>query len=106
MQIIRNLAEARLSKPGVVTIGAFDGLHRGHQALIHQLKQDASEHQAQTVVITFHPRPKTVLAPHLPNNDYLTTPEERLVLFEELGIDMVILTPFTLELAKTSAHDF
>src|SRR5262245_18763583 len=106
MQIIRDLAEARLAGPAVVTIGAFDGLHRGHQNLIEQLKKDARQRQAQTVVITFHPRPKTVLAPHLPNNDYLTTPEEQIVLFEVLGIDVLILTPFTLELAKTTAQDF
>jgi riboflavin kinase/FMN adenylyltransferase len=106
MQIIRDLTEAHLANPSVVTIGTFDGLHRGHQALIDHLKQDARQHQAQTAVITFHPRPKTVLAPHLPNNDYLTTPEERLALFEALGIDLVVLTPFTLELAKTSAYDF
>jgi riboflavin kinase/FMN adenylyltransferase len=106
MHIIRDLTEAHLANPSVVTIGTFDGLHLGHQALIDHLKGDASRHQAQTAVITFHPRPKTVLAPHLPNNDYLTTPEERLALFEALGIDLVVLTPFTLELAKTSAYDF
>ena len=106
MQIIRDLAEAHLAGPSVVTIGAFDGLHRGHQNLIDQLKKDARQRQAQAVVITFHPRPKTVLAPHLPNNDYLTTPEEQIVLFEALGIDILILTPFTLELAKTTAQDF
>lgn len=106
MQIIRDLAELHLAGPSVVTIGAFDGLHRGHQNLIGQLKEDAKQRQAQSAVITFHPRPKAVLAPHLPNSDYLTTPEEQIALFEALGIDLLIMTPFTLELAKTTAHDF
>ncbi len=56
--------------------------------------------------MAFHPRPKAVLAPHLPNNDYLTTPEERIALFEKMGLDVLILIPFTLEFAQTSAYDF
>jgi riboflavin kinase/FMN adenylyltransferase len=106
MQLIRDLATAHLHRPSVLTIGTFDGLHLGHQALINQLKAAAQRRQAQAVVIAFHPRPKTVLAPHLANNDYLTTAEERILLFEELSIDVLILTPFTLELAQTTAYDF
>lgn len=106
MQIIRDLAAAHLSSPTVLTIGTFDGLHRGHQALIEQLRQSARERQAQAAVIAFHPRPKTVLAPHLPNNDYLTTPDERIALFEKLGLDILILIPFTLEFSQTTAADF
>jgi len=106
MQIIRDLAAAHLSGPTVLTIGTFDGLHRGHQALIQQLQQSARERRAQAAVIAFHPRPKTVLAPHLPNNDYLTTPDERIALFEKLGLDILILIPFTLEFSQTTAADF
>lgn len=106
MQLIQNLAEARLTNPTVLTIGTFDGLHLGHQALLAQLKAAAHRRQAQTAVITFHPRPKTVLAPDRPHNDYLTTPEERIALFETLGLDVLILIPFTLEFAQTTAYDF
>ena len=106
MQIIRDFEAAHLNSPTVLAIGTFDGLHRGHQALINQLKQSAQERQAQAAVIAFHPRPKTVLAPHLPNNDYLTTPEERIALFEKLGLDILILIPFTLEFSQTTAYDF
>lgn len=106
MQLFQDLTTAQLKGPTVLTIGTFDGVHRGHQALIEQLKAVAQRCQAQSVVIAFHPRPKAVLAPHLPNNDYLTTPEERIVLFEQLGLDILILTPFTLELAQTTAFDF
>lgn len=106
MQIIRDFAAAHLNGPTVLTIGTFDGLHRGHQALIQQLQQSARERGAQAAVIAFHPRPKTVLAPHLPNNDYLTTPAERIALFEKLGLDILILIPFTLEFSQTTAADF
>jgi riboflavin kinase/FMN adenylyltransferase len=106
MQLFRDLSTAQVTEPTVLTIGTFDGLHRGHQALIDQLKAAAQEHQAQSAVIAFHPRPKTVLAPHLANNDYLTTAEERILLFEELGIDILLLVPFTIELSQRTARDF
>ncbi len=106
MQIFQNLTQIQLNRPTVLTIGTFDGLHLGHQALINQLKETADKRQALAAVIAFHPRPKTVLAPHRPNNDYLTTPEERIALFDQLGLDVLVLTPFTLEFAQTAAYDF
>ncbi len=106
MQVIRDLAKAQLTGPTVLTIGTFDGLHRGHQALMARLKGAAKKRQAQSAVIAFHPRPKAVLAPHLPNRDYLTSPGERIALFEKWGLDVLILIPFTLELAHMAAYDF
>jgi riboflavin kinase/FMN adenylyltransferase len=106
MQVIRDLTEVHLTEPAVLTIGTFDGLHRGHQILVDQLKTAAQNRQAQSVVVAFHPRPKTVLAPHLFNNDYLTTPDERIALFENLGLDVLILIPFTIEFSQTTGYDF
>ncbi|MBN1993906.1 MAG: bifunctional riboflavin kinase/FAD synthetase [Anaerolineae bacterium] len=106
MQIFQDLTSTRINRPTVLTIGTFDGIHLGHQALLKQLKESAQKQQAQTAVITFHPRPKTVLAPHLPANDYLTTLAERLALFEQLGLDALVVLPFTLAFAQTTAHDF
>ena len=106
MQIFRDLTDVSLTGPTVLTIGTFDGLHLGHQHLMAQLKNAAKAQQAQSVVISFHPRPKTVLLPHSPNNDTLTTPKERMALFEACGIDVLILMPFTLELAQTTAYNF
>ncbi len=106
MQLFRNLTQARVQQPTVLTIGTFDGLHRGHQSLLDQLKQAAARRQAQAAVIAFHPRPKNVFAPHRHGQDYLTTATERIHLFEQLGLDLLILTPFTLELAQTPAVDF
>ncbi len=106
MQLFRDLTTAYLAGPSVLTIGTFDGLHKGHQHLISTLKVAAKKQQASTVVIAFHPRPKTVLAPHLPGNDYLSTPEERITEFEDLGLNTLILTPFTRELSQIHAKDF
>ena len=106
MHIIRDLTKAHLTESTILTIGTFDGLHRGHQALILQLKTAAKQLQAQSAVIAFHPRPKTIFAPDRHSHDYLTTPEERIALFESLGLDVLVLIPFTLEFAQTTAHDF
>ncbi len=106
MKIFRDLATVQLEHPTVLTIGTFDGVHRGHQALVKQLTQTAHRRGAQAAVMAFHPRPKAVLAPHLPNNDHLTTPEERIALFEQLGLDSLLLIPFTLEFAQTTAYNF
>jgi riboflavin kinase/FMN adenylyltransferase len=106
MQLFRDLAAAALPGPTVLSIGAFDGVHRGHRDLIQHLKTVAAEAEAQAAVLAFHPRPKSVFAPELHGNDYLTTADERAELFEALGLDAALIIPFTLEIAKLTAEDF
>lgn len=106
MRLFHNLDEVYLTTPTVLTIGTFDGLHLGHQDLMRQLKNAAQQQQAQAAAIAFHPRPKAIFVPHLHHNDYLTTPLERIALFEALELDILILLPFSLELAQMSAFDF
>jgi riboflavin kinase/FMN adenylyltransferase len=88
-----------------VTIGSFDGVHLGHQSIITDLVNHAKMADAKSVVITFYPHPAVVLQK---NNKpiYLTHPERRAELFENLGVDVVITFPFTLELANMRAEDF
>lgn len=106
MQIFRNFDAVRLTEPAVLTIGTFDGLHLGHQDILRQLQSQARILGAKTAVIAFHPRPKAVFAPDRFKNDYLTTPDERIELFAQFGIDVLILIPFTLEFAQTTAYEF
>ncbi len=92
-------------KPSALTIGVFDGVHRGHQHLIHLLIENARREKLATVAVTFHPHPRTVLNPGsmLP---YLTSLEERVELLRRLGLDAVLVLTFTRELARLSARDF
>ena len=87
-----------------LTIGVFDGIHRGHQQLINQLTAGAHANSAPAVVLTFHPHPAQVLAGK--NIPCLTTPDERADLLFNQGVDAVIGLEFTHQLAHQSAEDF
>jgi len=88
-----------------LTIGIFDGVHRGHQEIIRQLTAGAHADGAPAVVLTFFPHPGVVLGD---KNDFksLTTPEERADLIESLGVDVVITHPFDRALAAQTAEAF
>jgi riboflavin kinase/FMN adenylyltransferase len=101
---IDSLAGLRLDS-AFLTIGAFDGVHRGHQELVGGLARAAATAGAASVVVTFHPHPAVVLR-GIETPYYLTSPEERARLFGRLGIDWVITLPFNRELAQESAGSF
>ncbi len=99
------LARGATGRPSVVTIGKFDGVHRGHQHLIRQLRAKAAERGYASVVITFYPHPNTVLRPGA-KVAYLTSLEERVALLEAQGVESVAPITFTSELAQLTAADF
>jgi len=88
-----------------LTIGVFDGVHRGHQEILSNLTADAHQHGASAVVLTFWPHPAIVLGKRY-DLKTLTTPEERAELLGAQGVDAVITHPFTPDFAKLSAQDF
>jgi riboflavin kinase/FMN adenylyltransferase len=101
----RELARIAPGRPAAVTIGMFDGVHRGHQHLIAGLRDRAVEEGLATVALTFNPHPRAVLRPGFVVT-YLTSLEERVELLQGLGLDAVGVLPFTSELAQISARDF
>ena len=102
-QYYRTLEAAQLTGTWL-TIGVFDGVHRGHQEIIHQLTAGARANGAPAVVLTFSPHPASVLAGR--DIKLLTTPEERAEILFGMGVDVVVDLPFTRELAEHSAEDF
>lgn len=102
---IQNLMEAHLTQPSLVTIGVFDGVHRGHQHLISDLVNDAHESDRLAVVLTFYPHPDVVLR-NIEGRYYLTTPEDKANLLMELGVDHVITHPFDDTVRQIRAADF
>src|SRR5881409_1261240 len=104
-----SLARCELSRvapgrPCAVTIGVFDGVHRGHQHVVSVLLGQASKDQLATVALTFNPHPRTVLRPGTAVT-YLTSLEERIELLLDLGLDAVGVLAFTSELAQLSAQE-
>ena len=88
-----------------LTIGVFDGVHRGHQEIVRQLTAGAHADGLPAVVLTFFPHPAVILGG---KNDFrsLTTSEERAALLESLGVDVVITHPFDRALAAQTAEEF
>lgn len=91
--------------PSWLTIGSFDGVHIGHQAIIQSLTNGAHAAAASAVVITFHPHPAVILGKRQAPL-YLTSPEERARVIGSLGVDVVITYPFTPETATLSHGAF
>lgn len=88
----------------VVTVGTFDGVHRGHQAIVRYLVERAHEQGGQSVVVSFDPHPRAVVqGEEVP---LLTTPEERAELLEGLGLDRFIVIPFTRDFSNLSAEAY
>jgi riboflavin kinase/FMN adenylyltransferase len=88
-----------------LTIGSFDGVHKGHQALVKELVSQAREVHDTSVVLTFFPHPSVVLRGRKPAF-YINTPEEKAQLLGALGVDVVVTHPFDLKLSRVSAEDF
>jgi len=103
MQHYPSLEEVNL-RNSWLTIGVFDGVHRGHQEIIRKLTTGAHTNDAPAVVLTFNPHPASVLSGH--ELKCLTLPDERADFLAKLGVDAVITEQFTRELSTVTAYDF
>ncbi len=88
----------------VVTIGMFDGVHRGHQKIIESIHNYATSKKGESVVITFDRHPKNIIENRPPS--FITSLEHRLTLFERLGVDYAVILKFDQKLAQMTAEDF
>ncbi len=104
MQTITDITQ-RQPTPAVVTIGSFDGIHLGHQAIIKSVVESAKEKGVAAVALTFEPSPREVLRPGQPIA-YLTRLPEKIRLLEKTGLDELVVVPFTKELSQVEAPDF
>ncbi len=103
MQIHRDIYDLPLFKNAVITIGTFDGVHIGHQQIITQLKNEAAKISGETVIITFHPHPKKVIAAGKPIY-ILNTLSEKAALLAQKQIDHLVVVPFNEEFSNQPAE--
>ena len=106
MKIYRSLADVpRDFAPSALTIGNFDGVHYGHRQILRRVRAIAEKNGWKPSVLTFDPHPTRVVAPDR-TPPLLTTPDTRVALMREEGIEQVLILPFTLELARLSPEEF
>ncbi|GAA4341301.1 bifunctional riboflavin kinase/FAD synthetase [Mucilaginibacter gynuensis] len=90
----------------VVTIGTFDGVHIGHRKIIADLKELAAESGGETVILTFFPHPRMILHPEDESLKLINTINEKAELLAELGVDHLIITPFSRDFSNQTAEDY
>jgi riboflavin kinase/FMN adenylyltransferase len=103
VKIIRNTNLEQL--PCVVTIGNFDGVHLGHQALLNEVKKRAHDLKLESAVITFEPNPKDYFSQNKPQTR-ISSLREKIELFNEIKIDRVHIIKFNQEFSKVTANEF
>lgn len=105
MEIIRDIEKAGIIPECAATIGVFDGVHAGHRQVIKRLISDAQFHHLASMVITFDRHPRQLFDPQF-RPQLLTTQQEKEQEIERLGVDFLVVLPFTKEMAALSARDF
>ncbi len=103
MEIVTDLSKFQAKKPVVVALGNFDGVHKGHQSLIKQTIEEAGT-EGSSAVMVFDPHPRKVLG--LDNPKLLTTVEGKADILNAMGLDYLILIPFTREIASWTPEHF
>jgi len=105
MKVATSLADADISHPSVVSIGNFDGLHLGHREILKTVVRRAKELGAQSVALTFSPHPIQFLAPDRAPR-LISTPEQKIALIRETGIDVLFVAPFDHAFSRMSPEHF
>lgn len=106
MRVYRDLEKLPLFRNAVITIGTFDGVHSGHCQIIAQLKEEAKRINGETVIITFDPHPRKIIAKAHGEVRLLTTLDERIELLNYAGINHLVIVAFDLSFASLSAEEY
>jgi riboflavin kinase/FMN adenylyltransferase len=106
VQVHTNIEQLPPIHNAVITIGTFDGVHMGHRQIIEKLIAEARACKGQTVIITFNPHPRKVVSSTILGIRLINTLDEKLALLEQLGIDHVVVVPFTEAFANQPAEEY
>src|SRR5476651_713950 len=106
MKIYHNINEFKPVANAVVTIGTFDGVHMGHRKIISKITELAKASGGESVILTFFPHPRMILNPEDQDLKLITTIAEKAELLQGLGIDHLIVTPFSRDFSNLSALEY
>ncbi|RVT98246.1 bifunctional riboflavin kinase/FAD synthetase [Mucilaginibacter limnophilus] len=106
MNIYHHIDEFKPVNNAVVTIGTFDGVHLGHRKIIESIVSLARETGGETVILTFFPHPRMILNPEDESLKMINTMQEKALLLEQLGVDHLIITPFSRDFSNQLPEDY
>ncbi len=106
IKVYRFISNLPAFRNPVLTIGTFDGVHKGHQKIIQRINEIARQHNGESVVLTFHPHPRTVLHPEDPSLKLINTLEERIELLDQYGINYLLLSTFSREFSQLTPEEY
>ena len=106
MTEITSIQEIERDVNSVVTVGTFDGIHKGHQALMQQLVKIAKKQKARSVVVSFEPHPRSIIHAGDDGIRLLTTLHERRTVLDHIGVDTLCVIPFTRDFSLQTAEEF
>ena len=106
MKIYTQIEDIPILKNACITIGSFDGVHKGHLKVIQQLLEESKKNEGTSIVITFYPHPKSVLSQNNQSITPLNTLEEKTYLLEKSGIDVLVIITFTKEFSEMNAEQY
>ncbi|TCD10258.1 bifunctional riboflavin kinase/FAD synthetase [Pedobacter frigidisoli] len=106
MKIYNNLSDFKKLDNAIVTIGTFDGVHFGHQKIIRQLVEKAKADGGESVILTFFPHPRMIIDPENQNLKMINTINEKADILKSLGVDHLIITPFTRDFSNQLPEDY
>jgi len=105
LKVIHSISNFKSKKRAIATIGTFDGVHIGHQRILKDLIQTAKKENKDSILLTFFPHPRMVLQENV-TIELLNTIDEKSALLEEMGLDYLIIHPFSKEFSRLTALDF
>lgn len=106
MIVHKDIDRLPVFRKAVVTIGTFDGVHLGHRQIISQLKTEAARIGGETVIITFHPHPRKIVYHDTKKVELINTIEERIELLDALGVDHLVIVPFTEQFSSLTPTEY
>ena len=106
MKVYTDIDQFGPVKKPFVTIGTFDGVHFGHRVILNKVIKQAKAAGGESVLLTFYPHPRMILFPDDKSLKLLTSQPEKIKLLEKLGIEHLIIIPFTTEFSRMKAFEF
>ena len=106
MHVHTDIEKLPLFRNAVLTIGTFDGVHLGHRQIIDKVREEAKRSDGESVIVTFHPHPRKIVSSAILGVRLINTMQERVELLSQLGIDHLVIVPFTESFANQLAEEY